>query len=149
MNKFLEGVMAWKTYVCFMFSGCICVYCVITLCMGSTTLSIWSVFQMLLISALGTLIQGIAFNEEWFIKKAKYSTRIIIFVIPFLLLLTGCALLFKWFPTDEMVNWLMFVGIFLLIFIVMTLSFELFFRLTGKKYDGLLGQYKKNNNIEE
>ncbi|MEG1061383.1 MAG: hypothetical protein RSD35_10175 [Oscillospiraceae bacterium] len=37
----------------------------------------------------------------------------------------------------------MFIGIFILVFIAITIGFEIYFRVTGRKYDGLLGQYKK------
>ena len=36
-----------------------------------------------------------------------------------------------------------FIIIFIVIFIIMTIGFEVYFRIVGKKYDGLLGQYKK------
>lgn len=137
-------MIKWKNYACMMFTGCVCVYGAIALVYGEEELSIWVIFQLLILSALGTLIQGIAFVPDWIIKKAKYTTRMIIFVIPFLVLLTAFALIFRWFPADNMISWLIFIGIFLVIFVVMTLSFELAFRVTGKRYDGLLGQYKKN-----
>ena len=37
----------------------------------------------------------------------------------------------------------MFVGVFFAVFLVMTLGFDIYFRLTGRKYDGLLGRYRK------
>lgn len=143
MRKFIENVVTWKSYACFMFTGCVCLYGVIALLFGKTTLEIGTLFQLLLLSALGTLIQGIAFEETWLIKNTKYTTRMIIFIIPFFAMLTFFAFFFKWFPMDRMISWGIFLGIFLAIFIIMTISFELVFRMTGKKYDGLLGQYKK------
>ena len=50
---------------------------------------------------------------------------------------------FRWFPTGNMLSWLIFLGIFFAIFVVMTLGFEIYFQIQGKKYDGLLGQYRK------
>lgn len=145
MKKFLEGVITWKSYVCFMFSGCVCLYSVIALLTGERTLEIGILFQLLLLSAFGTLLQGIAFDETWVIKKAKYTTRLFIFIIPFFALLTAFAFFFQWFPTGQMMSWVIFLAIFLVIFVVMTVSFEIIFRVTGKKYDGLLGQYKKKS----
>ena len=37
----------------------------------------------------------------------------------------------------------MFFGIFFLIFIGMTIGFDIYFRITGRKYDGMIGQYRK------
>ena len=42
----------------------------------------------------------------------------------------------------------MFIGIFFLIFLVMTVGFEIYFRITGRKYDGLIGQYRKQKENE-
>ena len=143
MKKFISGVITWKNYACMMFTGCVCLYGAITLAQGGDSLNIWVLLQLIILSALGTLIQGIAFYPGWVIKNAKYTTRLIIFIIPFLILLTAFALIFHWFPADRMINWVVFIGIFIAITVVLTLSFELAFRITGKQYDGLLGQYKK------
>ena len=143
MKKFVNGMVIWKNYACMMFTGCVCLYGVIAMALGRDSLNLWVLLQMLIISALGTLIQGFAFSPDWIIKNAKYTTRMIIFTIPFLILLTVFALLFHWFPADRMINWIIFIGIFIALTLVLTLCFELAFRITGKRYDGLLGQYKK------
>ena len=36
-----------------------------------------------------------------------------------------------------------FTASFFVTFLVMTIGFEVYFRLTGRKYDGLLGQYRR------
>ena len=36
-----------------------------------------------------------------------------------------------------------FLGLFFLIFLVMSIGFEFYFQMTGKKYNGLIGQYRK------
>lgn len=43
----------------------------------------------------------------------------------------------------------MFIGIFFLIFLVMTIGFDIYFRVTGRKYDGLIGQYRKKKEDAE
>jgi hypothetical protein len=142
MKKFLDGVMEWKTGACFMFTASTLVYMVVNLILGYRTLEISSIISLLGISALGTLIQFIAFTDR-VIKNVKYTWRLIIFVIPFGAVLTAFAVLFDWFPSNMPGAWLIFIGIFILAFAAMTLGFEIYFRVTGKKYDGLLGQYKK------
>lgn len=143
MSNFMDAVIKWKTWACLMFTGTTIVYGVISVAFGREWVSVWMLLQFLVISAVGTLLQGIAFNEDWIIKKAKYTTRMFIFIVPFLAMLTLAAIVFNWFPKDDLVNWAVFLVIFLLIFVVMTVSFELVFKITGKRYDGLLGQYKE------
>ena len=56
---------------------------------------------------------------------------------------------FNWFPKENIGSWITFMIIFIAIFIVMTIGFEIYFRIAGKKYDGLLGQYKKEREIKK
>ena len=39
--------------------------------------------------------------------------------------------------------WAVFLGMFFLTFVGMTIGFDIYFRITGRKYDGLLGQYRR------
>lgn len=39
--------------------------------------------------------------------------------------------------------------IFLAVLLTMTLGFELYYRISGKKYDGLLGQYRASRTRDE
>ena len=61
----------------------------------------------------------------------------------FLPLLSFTAWKMEWFPTGQLGSWALFIGMFFLIFIAMTVGFEIYYRAAGKKYDGLLGQYRR------
>lgn len=148
MKKVWNGMIVWINYAAMMFTGCICVYTVIALAMGKESMELGMVGQLLVVSLLGTLIQGAAFEENWLIRNMAYTKRMMVFVVLFLPMLSACAVVFRWFPSTQLVNWLVFIGIFLMIFLIITLLFELHFRAAGRKYDGLLGQYKRQKNIE-
>ena len=148
MKRFIKGIVEWKSYACMMFTGAVCVYGVIAWGMGETTVRLGLLLQLLVVSLIGTLIQGIAFSEDWLIRNMAYAKRMILFVALFLPALTGFALLFRWFPTDRALSWGIFLLIFLAIFLAMVAGFELVFQITGKKYSGLLGQYKKKKGEE-
>ena len=125
-----------------MFTGSMIIFMIISLLLKNESIEITTILSILLFSILGSLIQCIAFTN-FLIKKASYSTRLIIFIIPFLAVLSICAICFNWFPKDNIGSWVTFIIIFIAIFIIMTIGFEIYFRVVGKKYDGLLGQYKK------
>lgn len=141
MKKFLEAVVEWKTAACYMFTGSTVVYMLIMFTLGKQEVEILSLLSLLIISAFGTFFQFLAFTDR-IIKKLRYSLRMVIFVIPFFVLLSVCALIFKWFPANMLSAWLLFGVIFIIVFIGMVIGFEIYFRITGKKYDGLLGQYR-------
>lgn len=147
MKRFLKGVANWKNYASLMFTGWVCVYGLIAYLLGEREISLGVLFQILVISLVGSLIQGIAFEEEWLIRKMSYGKRMLLFVGMFLPVLSVFAALFHWFPTGELMAWGIFLLIFVVILVFMTLGFEILFRITGKKYDGLLGEYKKKNNV--
>lgn len=142
MKKFLQGVIEWKIGASLMFTGSVILYIIINLIFGYKTVRISTIFSLLLVSAIGTLIQVTAFSE-YILKNVRYSLRLVVFVIPFAIVITACAVLFRWFPAEISGGWIIFIAIFLLAFIGLTIGFEICYRLTGKKYDGLLGQYKK------
>lgn len=147
MKRFLIAVMEWKASACFLYTGSMFLYMVfLWLFHGEPDLL--TLFSLFLMSALGSFIQFLAFTDH-IIKRLRYSLRLVLFVVLFLPVLTGCAVLCRWFPTDRPGSWLLFLGIFLGIFLAFTAGFELYYRLTGRKYDGVLGQYKKQREQQE
>ena len=134
--------------VSIMFTSSMIIFMIISLLFKNESVKITTILSILLFSILGSLIQCIAFTN-FLIKKASYSTRLIIFIIPFLAVLSICAICFNWFPKENIGSWITFMIIFMAIFIVMTIGFEIYFRIAGKKYDGLLGQYKKEREIKK
>ena len=142
MKNFFEGVLEWKTWAAFMFSGAMILYLVIAALMGETEIAILEIVSLLILSAGGTFIQYLAFGPR-LIKRMRYTFRMVVFALPFLALLSAVAFFFQWFPRENGLYWLGFIGIFLIAFAGATISFEIYFKATGKKYDGLLGQYHK------
>lgn len=143
MKRFLQHVFGWKTAACYMFTGTVILYMIIAAAMGQEEASLITLLGLLIISSVGTLIQYLCFTQS-VIKKMRYSGRLLLFLLLFLPVLTACALLLNWFPPQYALGWLVFIGIFLLVFAGMTIGFEVYYRITGKKYDGLLGQYKRD-----
>ena len=146
MKKFMEGVVEWKTYAAMMFAGTIILYTAISFILGERSVPISAIAYLLVLSAIGTFIQFLAFTDR-IIKKMRYTARMAIFAIPFFAVLASVAYFFEWFPMDAM-HWLVFAGIYLTVFAVMAIGFEIYYRAMGKKYDGLLGQYRRQKESE-
>ena len=143
MKRFLAFVMEWKTAAAFMFSGSVVVYGAIAFLLGENVFPLSALLSLIIMSMGGTFLQIFAFTNH-FIKKMRYTLRMLIFFVPFFLLLMANAYFFAWFPIESPFNWLIFGAIFLIVFIGATASFEIYFHFMGKKYDGLLGQYRKD-----
>lgn len=142
MKQFLKGVVAWKTSLCMTFTAAIFIYLIFSLIFDNHQVSTATLWTLFFACAAASLIQAVCFST-WIIKKMRYTLRSLLFVALFLPALTLAAWKGEWFPMEEAGAWAMFIGMFFLIFVVMTIGFDIYFRITGRKYDGLLGQYRK------
>lgn len=142
MKRFLEVVMAMKSAVAYCYCGTMCVYLCVMLGLGVETVSLPILFSLLLTGVAAGVLQTLAFTDL-VLKKLAYGWRMVLFVVPFFGVLTAIALRFGWFPTEFGENWVIFIVIFLFIFLMVCAGFELHYRATGMKYDGILGQYRK------
>lgn len=142
MKQFWKGIMEWKTGACLIFTAAMFFYLVFSWLFDNQIVSTTMLWTLLLVSIAASLIQGICFSN-WIIKKMRYTRRSLLFVLLFLPTLTFAAWKAEWFPMEEAGAWVMFIGMFFLIFIIMTIGFDIYFRVTGRKYDGMLGQYRK------
>ena len=142
MKNFVEAVYEWKNAAAMMFSASIVLYIVVTLFLGESFVPVSAIISLLVVSGIGTFLQFFAFSGR-IIKKMRYSARIFVFAVPFLALLLVSAFLFNWVPVGEALPWLMFIGIYLIVLVGGTIAYEIYYHAMGKKYDGLLGQYRK------
>ena len=148
MKNFFETVLEWKSAAALMFSASIVLCVVVLLFLGETHVPIPMIASLLVVSAVGTFLQMLAFSDR-IIKRMRYTLRLLLFAAPFLALLAGNAWFFHWFHVEDALHWLVFASIYLVVFVGGTISFEIYFSLMGKKYDGLLGQYRKQKESEE
>lgn len=142
MKEFFEGVMEWKSAACHMYTGAIVIYLLFSLMFDHWEISATLLWAMLLSCALAALFQMVCFSQ-WIIKKMRYTLRSLLFVVLFLPVLSLLAWKAEWFPVEQAGSWAIFIGMFFAVFIVMTIGFDIYFRITGRKYDGLLGQYRR------
>lgn len=148
MKQFFKGVMEWKTSACLIFTAAMFIYLCFSLVFDNHEVSTTMLWTLFWVSAAGSLIQAVCFSN-WIIKKMRYTWRSLLFVLLFLPTLTLAAWAGEWFPMEQTGAWIMFIGMFFLIFVVMTIGFDIYFRITGRKYDGMLGQYRKEKEQKE
>lgn len=148
MKRFFKGLMEWKISACVLFTAAMFLYlffCLVYHRREVPTAMLWGLFW---VSAAASLIQAVCFSD-WIIRKMRYTWRSLLFVLLFFPVLSLAAWKTEWFPTDQAGAWVLFAGIFFLIFLVMTVGFDIYFQLTGKKYDGLIGQYRRKKEKDD
>ena len=143
MKKFLQAVLAMKEAAAVCYSAAMCILLVFLFCFGREEVPLSLLFSVLLASAAAGVLQVLAFTGL-IIKKLAYGWRMLLFTIPFFIVLAATAAAFDWFPVERGAAWLWFGLEFIGIFALITIGLEFFYRLSGRKYDGLLGQYRKN-----
>ena len=142
MKRFVQGIMEWKASVCVLYTAAMFIYLVFCTVFHNEEISLTMLWTLFIVSVVATLIQGICFSN-WIFKKLRYTWRSVLFVVLFLPTLTFFAWKAEWVPMEQAGAWAMFIGMFFLTFIIMTIGFDIYFRVTGRKYDGMLGQYRK------
>lgn len=128
-------------YTAYSFSMSMVVFMVIGLITGVEEMPMSMLIQLLVVCIIAAILQMIAFSDIC-IKKLAYIKRLSIFMFPFLAVITAFAVKCGWFPVESMGAWVLFIGIFIICFVVSTILFEIHFRITGDKYTGLLNEYK-------
>ena len=148
MKKILEAAVELKTWACLSFTAAVLIYTVCSLAFGERSMDLVMVFELLGLSVGATLLQFVCFSGK-VIKKMRYSVRMLVFSIPMFGVAGLCAVLFRWFPIQDPWAWIIFAAFYLLGFIGITLGFEIYYWATGRKYNGLLGQYKAGKERNE
>lgn len=144
MKKFVEQLVAVKSAAAFVFSGQIVVLAFVCMFAGYDSVPNSFIWQALVISVVTALLQFVCFSEV-VIKKMRYTVRVLLFALPLLLILSGLAYAFHWFPANNPLSWLLFIVVFAVVLALFTASFEIYYRVTGKKYTDQLENYQANH----
>lgn len=148
MKKAFACIMEWKTNACLSFTAAVVIYSVFAWAFHQQVVELRTLLSLLLICAIGSALQLLCFTEH-IIRKMRYTRRTLLFLVLFFPLLSVTAWLFRWFPTEYAGAWLVFGGSFAVTFVVVTIGFEIYYRAAGKRYDGLLGQYRREKEAQE
>ncbi len=97
--------------------------------MGYSGLSIETIFQILLVSFLITIINTLVYSDllKLYISKTKRTIILLSFVFGIIFIFIH---LFKWFPTDILMNWLLFALCF-----VISSAISIYITYTTEKTD--------------
>ncbi|MFZ2537467.1 MAG: DUF3021 family protein [Oscillospiraceae bacterium] len=141
LGHFFKSVICIKIAACISFTASLIIALLISFFLEHKTIELAMLWQLLIISLAGSIIQWFAFSED-VIKRLKYVYRNVIFIVPFFAVLSGAAYLWKWFDTTQLSYWVVFMGAFILAYIGLSIGFLIYFRLTGQKYNEKLEEYK-------
>jgi hypothetical protein len=164
MKKFLKLVMELKSWICLSFTASILIYLTVEFALawaeeGGRLAAAWASFagarmrctlilQMFILCACISLLQYVFFSGRA-LKRLGYGLRMALFAALCFGLCLGFAAAFHWFPLENPGAWLSFAAIFLIAYVGISLGFEIYFRVMGKKYDEALGRRRRLSNGED
>ena len=148
MKKLLNFVLPLKSFAAMIFSGFICAY-MVTGTLYSIILKDPFNYTIPFVFVLQGLVLSIVISSLWviilgdtIIKKMRYLPRLIIFSISLMVVLVLCLLTFFAIPTDWAKLWLIVAGLVVMGIIALSILFELYYRITGKRYTEMLREYQ-------
>ena len=141
MKKLIEVSVVMKTVAGLVFAGQVILYVIVGTFFGLSSMPFSFIWQAVAIAAITGILHYIAFTEE-VIRKMRYSLRLAVFALPLYAALATFALIFQWFPSG-VVSWLLFTAIFLVVFGILNAAFEIYTKVTGKKYNESLMAYNR------
>lgn len=142
MKKFFEVVMGLKERTGLIYTGSMFFYMFFLWVFKQEAAPLPMLFSLLVVSIAASVMQMVAFSNL-VIKKLAYGWRMLVFFIPFGAILTAVAVACGWFPTDQLGAWALFGLSFVIISAVITGGIELYFRLSGRKWDDRLDWYRR------
>lgn len=143
MKKFLQIVIAIKERASLSYTAAMFIYMVFLWVFKQEAAPLSMLFSLMIVCVAAGTMQLVAFSDLLF-KKLAYGWRLVVFVIPFGAVLTAFAVGFGWFPTEDVRAWVEFGVIFIVIFLAITAGIEIYYRLSGRKYDDKLDWYRRS-----
>lgn len=141
MKTFLKCAVAVKTNACLMFTGSMAAIAVIYGLILDWPITWALILELLGLSLACSLVQLVFFSGI-LLRRMAYLPRMLCSLPAFLVVVVGAGMIFRWFPIDRWQSWVTFLTIFAVIFVAIAVGFEIYFRITGQKYDDFLAQYK-------
>lgn len=143
MRKFFDVVVAVKQRAALNYTAAMCIYVFFLWVFKQEGASLPMLFSLLVVGVVSGLMQVVAFSNVLF-KKLAYGWRMVLFFVVFGAILTGFAVGFHWFPTDQAGAWVSFGVIFVLIFAAIAAGIEIYYRASGRKWDDRLDWYRRH-----
>lgn len=148
MKKFFQVVIVVKERAALIYTATMCFYLFFLFMYQQESAPLPTLLSLLLVSIAAGMMQVVAFSDLLF-KKLAYGWRMVVFAVPFFVVLTAFAVGFGWFPTEDIGAWVSFVVIFLVIFLFITAGIELYYHLSGRKYNDRLDWYRRRDREEK
>ena len=141
MKKFIQLIAAVKAVASLAFTAQIMLATVASMLFNRGSIPISYIWQMIFLALIYGCLQLAAFSENFF-RRMKTPGRMLFLAASMFAALTVFAILFQWFPLENLINWLIFIGLYAAVFLIAVFALRTVFRLSGIKYTQMLVAYQ-------
>ena len=142
MKRIIEISVVIKSIAALVFAGQVIVFVIIGSFFGLSSMTFSFVWQAMAIAVITAVLHYVTFTDA-VIKKMRYSLRYVMFSLSLFATLAAFAIIFQWFPMNA-TAWLLFALIFIVVTGIMTAAFEIYSKITGRRYNESLSAYLRN-----
>jgi len=140
MKKLMQLIAAIKAIASLAFAALIMAVTVVSMLYGRDSVPISYIWQAIFLALIYGCVQFIAFSESCFTRMRSIG-RLAILALSMFTALAVFAVMFRWFHIHSLMNWLVFAGLYVVVFAVATFTLRTVFRLSGIKYNQMLAAY--------
>jgi len=147
MKKLMYWSILLKSHAAMFLTGLIVLYMVVStghaLITGESlelAIPFAYVIQSMVLSVIISVL-WVVFFEDNLIKKARYFVRLIMFSLSLIPIFAVCLWLFYVISSEWTFLWVAIAGLLIVGLIIISLLFEVYFKLEGKRYTNVLMRY--------
>ena len=144
MKKFMQTIAAVKAVASLAFTAQIMLVTVASMLFSRESVPISFIWQMIFLALIYGCLQLAAFSENYF-KRMKTPGRMTFLGLSMFAALAVFAIIFHWFPMQNLLNWLIFIGLYAAVFLIAAFALRTVFRLSGIKYNQMLAVYQASH----
>ena len=156
MKKIMRFVMEMKSWISLSFTAAMLIYLTVEFILAcveegglvqgwagflDTKMSCGLPLEIFVLCACITVLQYVFFSGRM-LKKPSYGLRMLCFAALCFGTCLGFGLAFRWFPAENPGAWVSFAVIFLIAFAGISLGFEVYYRVMGRRYSEALGRVR-------
>jgi len=152
MKKLMYWSILLKSHAAMFLTGLIVLYMVVSTAQAfitGETLDLAIPFTYVIQSmvlAVVISVMWVVFFDDNLIKKTRYFKRLIMFSLALIPVFALCLWLFYVVSSEWTFMWVVIAGLLVIGLIIISLLFELYFKLEGKRYTNVLMSY--NSRVE-
>jgi hypothetical protein len=146
MKKCFELIVQFKFVWGLFFTASILLYSVAAIALGKSSMDFLLIWQFVAITMILTFIHYLIFGE-FILKSLSQKYKLLAhFILCYITMLISSNIL-KWIDITNIYSITVFTGAYTLLYLSMSFSFIMYYKITGEKLNNRLADYKQRKNM--